>query len=126
MSKKRPVNLDMTTIKMPITANASILHRVSAVVLWLGMAFFLPAIYISLSSEAGFLSVQALLTDNFFAQFIAWGLLSAFGYYTVATLKHLIQEIGYFEELESGIQIATASIIIGVILSVGWGVWIWG
>ncbi|MBT6028363.1 MAG: succinate dehydrogenase, cytochrome b556 subunit, partial [Porticoccaceae bacterium] len=31
MDKKRPVNLDFGTIKLPITAYVSILHRVSGV-----------------------------------------------------------------------------------------------
>ncbi|NQZ33541.1 MAG: succinate dehydrogenase, cytochrome b556 subunit [Oceanospirillaceae bacterium] len=125
MNKQRPVNLDLRTIQMPITANASILHRVSAVVLWVGMAFFLPAIFVSLASEEGYLSVRALVTDNFIGQFVAWGLLSAFSYYGAATLKHVIQEMGHFEELESGSQIATAVMVIGVVLSIAWGIWIW-
>lgn len=126
MSKQRPVNLDLTTITMPITANASILHRISAVVLWVGMAFFLPAVFVSLASEEGFECIKTLVTEYFIGQFITWGLLTAFGYYTVATLKHVIQDMGHFEELESGKMIATAALVIGVALSVVWGIWIWG
>ncbi len=125
MSKQRPVNLDLRTIKMPITAKASILHRISSVVLWVGMVFFLPALFFSLQSEENYKAVQVLVTDNFVGQFIAWGLLTAFGYYTAATLKHVVQDMGHFEELESGKQIATGAIIIGVLLSIAWGVWIW-
>ena len=126
MSKQRPVNLDLTTITMPITANASILHRISAVVLWSGMAFFLSAIFVSLTSEEGFLCVKELVTENFIGQFISWGLLTAFGYYSAATLKHVIQDMGHFEELESGKMVAAAALVIGIALSIVWGVWIWG
>jgi len=125
MNKQRPVNLDLSTIQMPITANASILHRVSAVVLWLGMAIFLTALIIALGSEEGYESVYALVTDNFIGQFISWGMLTAFGYYAAATLKHVIQEMGHFEELDSGRQISAAALIIGVVLAVVWGIWIW-
>lgn len=125
MSKQRPVNLDLRTIKMPITAKASILHRISSVVLWVGMVFFLPAIYFSLQSESSYQMIIDLVTGNFFAQFVCWGLLTAYGYYTAATLKHIIQDMGHFEELESGKQIATVVLIIGVLLSVVWGIWIW-
>lgn len=125
MKKQRPVNLDLSTIQMPITANASILHRVSAVVLWVGMAIFLTALFIALGSEQGYESVFALVTDNFFGQFVSWGLLTAFSYYAAATLKHVIQEIGHFEELESGRQISAAVLIIGVVLALVWGIWIW-
>lgn len=125
MSKQRPVNLDLRTIQMPITANASILHRISAVVLWVGMAIFLAALFFAVKDEDSYTSVHTLITDNFIGQFISWGLLTAFGYYAVATLKHVVQDMGHFEELESGRQISTAALIIGVILSVLWGVWIW-
>lgn len=125
MSNQRPVNLDLKTIKMPITAKASILHRISSVVLWVGMAMFLPALFISLRTEEGYTTVQSLVTDNFFGQFIVWGLLTALGYYTVATLKHVIQDMGHFEELQSGKQIATAAIGIGIFLSIVSGVWVW-
>lgn len=125
MSKQRPVNLDLRTIKMPVTARASILHRISAVVLWVGMAFALIALNLSLSSEDSFAGIYGALTGNFFAQFIAWGLLTALGYYSMATLKHVVQDMGHFEELESGKQIATGVIAAGVILSVLAGIWVW-
>lgn len=125
MRQQRPVNLDLRTIKMPITAKASILHRISAVVLWVGMAIFLPVLFLSLQSEQNFLSIQSLVLDNVLAQFVAWGLLTAFGYYSAATLKHVIQDFGYFEELDSGKQIASAALIIGIVLSLVWGLWIW-
>lgn len=125
MSKQRPVNLDLRTIKMPITATASILHRISSVVLWVGLVIFLAATFLSLESAEGFDTVHALVTENFIGQFISWGLLTAFGYYTAATLKHVIQDAGHFEELQSGKRIALAVIVIGLVLSVIWGVWIW-
>lgn len=125
MSKQRPVNLDLRTIKMPVTARASILHRISAVALWVGMAFGLIALYMSLSSEDSFAGIYSALTGNFLAQFIAWGLLTALGYYSMATLKHVVQDMGHFEELESGKQIATAAIGAGVFLSVLAGIWVW-
>lgn len=125
MNKQRPVNLDLRTINMPVTARASILHRISAVVLWVGMAFALSALALSLQDEAGFSTAYVWVTDNFVGQFIAWGLLTALGYYCMATIKHIIQEVGYFEELESGKQISRAAIIAGVVLSLISGVWVW-
>ncbi|MCV6588254.1 MAG: succinate dehydrogenase, cytochrome b556 subunit [Marinobacterium sp.] len=125
MSKQRPVNLDLRTIKMPVTARASILHRISAVVLWVGMTFGLIALNISLDSKESFAGIYEALTSNFLAQFIAWGLLTALGYYSMATLKHVVQDMGHFEELESGKQIATVALGAGVFLSLMAGIWVW-
>ncbi|HEY1026500.1 MAG TPA: succinate dehydrogenase, cytochrome b556 subunit, partial [Pseudomonas sp.] len=38
MNSQRPVNLDLRTIKLPITAYTSILHRISGVILFVGIA----------------------------------------------------------------------------------------
>ncbi|WCN07613.1 succinate dehydrogenase, cytochrome b556 subunit [Marinomonas mediterranea] len=125
MSKARPVNLDIKTIRLPVTAIASILHRISAVILWVGFGVFLVTAYFSLNSKDGFGYVSSLLADYFVIQFVIWGMLTALGYYMVATLKHLVQDMGYFEELESGKMIANVAIAIGILLSLCTGVWVW-
>ncbi|BFM48300.1 succinate dehydrogenase, cytochrome b556 subunit [Marinomonas sp. THO17] len=125
MSKTRPVNLDIKTIRLPITAIASILHRISAVIIWVGLGMALAAGYFSLQSNDNFDAVFGFITENFIGQFIVWGLLTAFGYYIVATLKHIIQDFGHFEELESGLMIARVAIGLGILLSIFSGVWVW-
>jgi succinate dehydrogenase / fumarate reductase cytochrome b subunit len=89
------------------------------------MAFFLSALYISLSSAEGFESLRSMLAENFIAQFFVWGFMTAAGYYTMAGLKHITQELGYFEELESGKLISKVALGLGVVLSFLFGVWIW-
>ena len=105
---------------------ASILHRISAVIIWIAMIFFLPILYISLESQNGFYEVKAMLTENFFAQFFLWGFLTAFSYYVMGGLKHIIQECGYFETLEGGAVISRVAIGLGIMLSLLCGYWIWG
>ena len=126
MKRNRPKNLDLTTIQLPVMGVASILLRVSAVIVWASLVIFLPMLYLSLSSAEGFAQVQQLLTGNFIMQFITWGLLTAVGYYTMGGLKHLIQEFGYFESLEGGRSISQVALGLGVVLSVLFGFWIWG
>ncbi|MEX7656203.1 succinate dehydrogenase, cytochrome b556 subunit, partial [Pseudomonas aeruginosa] len=41
MKKQRPVNLDLQTIRFPITAIASILHRVSGVITFIAVGILL-------------------------------------------------------------------------------------
>ncbi|MCV2402591.1 succinate dehydrogenase, cytochrome b556 subunit [Marinomonas sp. C2222] len=125
MNKKRPVNLELNTISLPITAIASILHRVSAVIIWVALAFFLPTLYISLGSPEGFDSVKSMVSENFLAQFVIWGFLTAGGYYAMAGMKHIIQDMGHFEELESGMLISKVVIGVGIVISLLFGAWIW-
>ncbi|MEO9654054.1 succinate dehydrogenase, cytochrome b556 subunit [Marinomonas sp.] len=125
MSKERPVNLDIATINLPITAFVSILHRVSSVILWVGLAIFLPVLLVSLSSAEGHQTMKDFFTGHFLGQFIVWGLLTALGYYICATSKHIIQDFGHFEELESGKQISLAVLVVAGLLSILSGVWLW-
>ena len=124
VNSQRPVNLDLRTIKLPITAYTSILHRVSGVILFLGIIVMLFALDKSLASEEGFAEVQACLTSPL-AKLIIWGLLSALLYHLVAGVRHLIMDMGVGESLEGGklgskIVIAVSAVIIVLV-----GVWIW-
>ncbi len=125
MNKKRPVNLDLATIRQPLPAIASILHRVTGIILFVGLAFLFYAFDLSLESAEGFAAVVAMFEDNFIAQFIAWGLLSALGYHIAAGVKHLIMDMGFCEELESAELAAKAVFVIAAIGVVLAGVWVW-
>ena len=125
MKDNRPVNLDLTTVSFPITAIASILHRICAVIVWVGLGFYLIALSSLLSSEESFAEFQTLMETNFLAQFIAWGLISAFSYYCTGSIKHVIQDLGYFEDFAGGKLISWAAIASAGLLSIFAGVAIW-
>ena len=99
VKSQRPVNLDLRTIKLPVTAYTSILHRISGVILFIGLAIMLYALGKSLGSEEGFGEVKACLTSPL-AKFVTWGLLSALLYHLVAGVRHLIMDMGIGETLE--------------------------
>ena len=125
MKDNRPVNLDLTTVSFPITAIASILHRICAVIVWVGLGFYLIALSSLLSSEESFAEFQTLMETNFLVQFIAWGLLSAFSYYCAGSIKHIIQDFGYFEDFAGGKIISWVAIASAGLLSIFAGVAIW-
>jgi succinate dehydrogenase / fumarate reductase, cytochrome b subunit len=125
VNKKRPVNLDIATISMPVTAIVSILHRVTGIILFIGLAFLFYAFDVSLDSQEGFDQVVNTLQTSFLAKFIIWGTVSALMYHLVAGVKHLFMDLGYFEELESGQAAAKANLVIAAILVLLVGVWIW-
>ena len=125
MKNKRPVNLDLATVRFPITAIASISHRVCAVISWFGLGALLWALCYGLRSQQHFDTVAALLHNNFLVQFMAWGFLSAFGYYCLASAKHIIQDFGFFEDFAGGQYISWAAIAVGVGFSLLAGVLVW-
>ncbi|MGS2718304.1 succinate dehydrogenase, cytochrome b556 subunit [Eionea flava] len=125
MSDNRPVNLDLGTVSFPITAIASILHRICAVISWVGLGFLLCALCYVLSSPKDYYVLADALNSHFIVQFVAWGLLTAFAYYCMGTIKHLIQDFGFFEDFAGGKCISWAAIVLGVVLSVLAGVLVW-
>lgn len=124
VNSKRPVNLDLRTIKLPVTAYTSIVHRISGIILFIATAGLLWMLSTSLSSEAGFEQVKACL-QNPFAKLVLWGVLSALMYHLVAGIRHLIMDAGFADGLESGRLGSQLVIVISVILIVLMGVWIW-
>ncbi|MGB5324792.1 MAG: succinate dehydrogenase, cytochrome b556 subunit [Pseudomonadales bacterium] len=121
----RPVNLDLTKFSFPVTAIASITHRICAVISWVGMGFVLLVLNRTHGSAEGQQWFTDLMANSFVAQFIAWGLLASFGYYSLATLKHIVQELGFLEDLQGGQRISWAVLAGGVVLAVIAGVYVW-
>ncbi|MFK7161176.1 succinate dehydrogenase, cytochrome b556 subunit [Marinospirillum sp. MEB164] len=125
MNKKRPVNLDLSTIKLPLSALTSITHRISGVIMFVGLIFLFWAWDVSLSSPEGFEAVKSTLQTNFLAKFVLWGLLSALAYHCVAGFKHLIMDLDIGVNLESGHKMSQAVVLVSVVLILLAGVWVW-
>lgn len=125
MSKNRPVNLDLRTIRQPLPAMVSISHRITGVVLFVGLIFMFMLFDLSLSNEEGFVSAKSLMEQNFLAQFIAWGLLVSLSFHFFAGIKHLVQDFGFGEELDSAHN--AAKLVIGATLVAAFlaGMWVW-
>jgi len=124
VNSNRPTNLDLSTIELPLPAKASIIHRISGFILFFAVAFMLTALSTSLESEQGFESLVGAF-DNGLVKFIAWGILSALGYHFVAGIKHLLMDMGIGETKESGRAGAMITLVLGVVVIVLAGVWVW-
>lgn len=122
MPKKRPVNLNLMTIKFPITAISSILHRASGFILFLLIPFFLWGFALSMTPD-GFAHLQAGQAC-WVMRFIEWFLLSGLIYHIIAGIRHLCMDAGYFEEKDSGRISAWVVIVISAILIVVAGGWL--
>jgi succinate dehydrogenase / fumarate reductase cytochrome b subunit len=120
----RPVNLDMTTIRLPLPALVSILTRASGVFLFVGMALFLYTLDGSLAGPEEFAATKAVLSSPL-AKLVAWALVAGLIYHAAAGVKHLVADFGYGETLEGGIIGARATIGISAVLIIIAGLLIW-
>jgi len=120
----RPVNLDISTIRLPLAAITSITHRISGVILFVGIGILLWMLDNSLSSRDGFNNLQKTLTSPL-ATFIVWGVLSALAYHIVAGIKHLLMDLGFGESKEAAPRGAMIVIVVSAVLILLLGVWLW-
>jgi|TARA_B100001105_G_scaffold180741_1_gene146132 succinate dehydrogenase / fumarate reductase cytochrome b subunit len=122
----RPINVgigDLVSFKWPITAISSISHRVAGVVLFIGVAFMLYALDLSLSSEQEFISLKEMMVSPL-GKLITWGLLSALGYHFVAGIKHLLMDIGVGETLEGAQFAAKTTLFFSAVLIALAAIWV--
>lgn len=125
MKKQRPVNLDLQTIRFPVTAIASILHRVSGVIMFVAIGILLWVLGLSLSSPEGFIQAATMM-DSFIVKFIFWGILTALAYHTLGGIRHMLMDFGYLEEtLAMGKITENVTFLLTVVLSILAGVLVW-
>jgi succinate dehydrogenase / fumarate reductase cytochrome b subunit len=124
VNDKRPVNLDLFTIKQPLPAIASILHRISGLIVFVGIALLMYVLDKTLASEEGFAAVQEFL-DGAFVKLILWGVLSALVYHLVAGCKHLLMDMGIGETLQGARTGATLVLVVSAVLVILLGVLVW-
>lgn len=109
-------------LKSPV-AIASILHRLSGVIVFLLVPVLLWLLDKSLSSAEGFAEVQEIF-NGFFVRFIVWVFVAGLIYHLFTGIKHLLADIGVAEELQSGRTAAVISLILSAIGIVAAFVWI--
>lgn len=123
MNRARPVNLNLFTIRFPLPAIVSILHRVSGVFLFLFIPVALWTLDYSLTVD-GFDALHDW-RGSIIAKLIIWAILSAFLYHLVAGIRHLISDIHVGSSLRGGRTTAMLVFAISIILVILAGVWLW-
>lgn len=124
MNKKRPVNLDLSSMKFPPMAIVSILHRVSGIVLFILLPVMLYILGQSLQSEESFAQIKTMLTNSYY-KLVLWAFGTAMIYHILAGLRHLIMDMGFGEHLSTGRRTSILVIILAVISTIFLGIWIW-
>ncbi len=97
--KQRPKNLNLFTIRLPVNAVVSIMHRASGVVLFLIQPVLLWVLYLSLSGEQGYTTV-ATMFDQWPAKLLITGLAVAFFHHFYAGIRHLAMDVHWMTTLQ--------------------------
>ncbi len=124
MNDKRPKNLELSTIRFPLPAITSILHRVSGVFIFAGVGVLLWLFSESLSSAEGFARTAQWL-DMPLVKLVVWAVVAGLLYHLVAGVKHLVMDLGIGETLSGAQTGARLVLIVSIIAIVLAGVWLW-
>ena len=124
VKKKRPVNLDLNTISFPPAAVASILHRVTGVAMFFALLFVIYAWATSVASIEGYNLIISMM-DAWYGKVISIGTLSVLSYHIIGGIRHVIMDMGYWEELDSGNISAQIAMGLWVVLTIVLGVILW-
>ncbi len=124
VDKKRPVYLDLTKIRLPLTGMVSILHRASGFALFLVIPYLLCFWANSLSNPESYAYIQSVLHQGLTRIFF-FVILLALVYHWVAGIRHLLMDLGVGEEKISGRRGALIVLGLVLILAILLGIVLW-
>ncbi len=124
MRQSRPKNLNLLTIRLPINAVVSILHRLSGVALYLIWPVMLWLLHSSLDSKAGYDLALATL-DQWFVKCLLLMISWAFFHHLYAGLRHLAQDLHWLHGMQQAKN--SSRVLIGLValsvLAVAYLIW---
>lgn len=116
--------MDILSMRLPITAWASITHRASGVFLFAGIAVLLWMLDASLASPESFAELQDTL-NNPLLKLVLWAVVTGLIYHLFAGIKHLVMDMGIGETMAGGILGVRIVVALTILFTLLAGVWIW-
>ncbi len=123
MPPHRPVEISPTSY-LPVTAVASITHRITGVALFAGTAYLLWILDAALPSEAGFAQAAALLATPV-GKLALWMVLVALAYHFVAGIKHLLFDFHVGHSLAGARVAAWLTLAAAAAAGLALALWLW-
>ncbi|MBS0286013.1 MAG: succinate dehydrogenase, cytochrome b556 subunit [Proteobacteria bacterium] len=124
MKTTRPININPLTIRLPVMAFVSIMHRISGVLVFLLIPLLLGALGRSLASPEGLAQVKEA-TQTPLAQLFVWSLVGALIFHLFAGIRHLLMDMHIGDSLVAGRWGARIVILCALIAFIA-AFWFWG
>ena len=105
-----PRYLNLLKIALPLPGVSSILHRISAIAIFVLSLPMMGILVFSLSSEANYQIIISLFENLLFKSLLSLFITAIF-YHFISGLRHLVMDFGYWETLRAGRMSALATFI---------------
>ena len=121
---KPPIFLNLLKIQLPIAGVSSILHRISAVGIFVLLLPFSVVLVLASNSEEGFSTASYLLSFNSIKVLLVL-LLTGLTYHYISGIRHLVMDFGYWQTLSAGKISAILTIVLSGLISLILMVLVW-
>ena len=105
-----PRYLNLFKISLPLPGVSSILHRLSAVAIFVLSLPMFGLLVFSLSSKGNF-DIALLIFENLLFRTLFTAFVTAIFYHYISGIRHLVMDFGYWETLRAGRLSALATFI---------------
>lgn len=116
-NKKRPKNLDLTTIRLPLPGKVSILHRVSGAGLFLFLPLLLWLFQSSLATPETYATVKSL-AGFWLVKLVLAGLIWAFLHHFCAGIRFLLLDLHIGIAKEAAVRSSVVVLAVSLALTV--------
>lgn len=124
LNKSRPINVNPLSIRIPITAFVSIMHRLSGILVFLLIPLLLSSLQRSLASPEGLAQVKDMWETPLCTLFV-WAFYAGIVFHLFAGLRHLLMDIHIGDSLCAGRWGARIVLVLSVLV-VLLSFWFWG
>jgi len=117
LKQKRPVFLNLTQIRLPITAVMSIVHRLTGVLLFLALPFFVYFLERSLQSQKEYMSLREgmdCISVKIILVILIWSLL----HHLFAGIRYLLLDIDIGIERQSARRTAWLVTLFALLMAI--------
>jgi len=122
--KKRPLWYNLSPLNLPVPGLVSIFHRVTGVLLFAGLIWFLFLLDMSLASESGFAHFRTYVGHPV-VKLAMLGFLWAYLHHLCAGVRHLFLDIDMGVELRAARRSAFAVFAVSLALTAFIGARLW-
>jgi succinate dehydrogenase / fumarate reductase cytochrome b subunit len=122
--KKRPLWYNVSPLNLPVPGLVSILHRISGALLFLGLAWFLFLLEMSLASESGYARAAEILR-NPAGKLALIATVWSFLHHLCAGIRYLFLDIDVGVGLGAARRSAWAVLVVSIALAVSIVVRLW-
>jgi succinate dehydrogenase / fumarate reductase, cytochrome b subunit len=123
-SNNRPISPHLQVYKLPITGIISIIHRITGVLLSVGLIFFVCIVYAVAGGSNTYAAMQTLMALKLM-QGIYWGFIYAFFFHLCHGVRHIIWDTGKSFDRDTLVRYAIIELVASLVLTLSALAYIW-